>query len=254
MTENIIAGAAGGTFERVEIKYLLDAAQRRALEQVLQERCTPDIHGESTVCSLYCDTPDLRLARRSLEKPLYKEKLRLRSYGRVGPDGIVFLELKKKFREVVYKRRICLAEHDAMSFLLGEAPLPAQLLNGAGQEGQIAREINYACRFYGGPAPVMALCYDRTAWYDREDPGLRLTLDRAIRWRTDRLSLQAAPLGNSLLGAGQSLLEIKTGTAIPLWLTSLLSEQHLYKTSFSKYGSACTEALSQQKTEAVHHA
>ena len=111
----------GYTFERRELKYRITDAQRAALEAAFDARMVPDEHGESTICNIYYDTADYRLIRASLEKPAYKEKLRLRSYGVTEPGGEVFLELKKKYKGIVYKRRITLPEDAAGDFIAGRA-------------------------------------------------------------------------------------------------------------------------------------
>ena len=113
----------GYTFERRELKYRITDAQRAALEAAFDARMVPDEYGESTICNIYYDTADYRLIRAPLEKPAYKEKLRLRSYGVTGPGGEVFLELKKKYKGIVYKRRITLPEDAAGEFIAGRAPL-----------------------------------------------------------------------------------------------------------------------------------
>ena len=69
------------------------------------------------MCIRDSDTPDHRLIRSSLEKPVYKEKLRLRSYGVPQSDTTVFAELKKKYKGIVYKRRIGMPRHEAACFL-----------------------------------------------------------------------------------------------------------------------------------------
>ena len=120
-------------FERVERKFLLTPSQYEGMMRVLPEYMQADQYGESTILSLYLDTADSLLIRRSLEKPVYKEKLRLRSYGVPGDGDNVFLEVKKKVQGVVYKRRICLPLARAMECLARES-IPA-----AG--GQIGREI-----------------------------------------------------------------------------------------------------------------
>ena len=111
----------GYTFERRELKYRITDAQRAELEAAFGARMVPDEHGESTICNIYYDTADYRLIRASLEKPAYKEKLRLRSYGATEPGGEVFLELKKKYKGIVYKRRITLPEDAAGEFIAGRA-------------------------------------------------------------------------------------------------------------------------------------
>lgn len=223
---------SSSVFKRKEIKFLLDSRQRSALETAMTGHMNADEYGESTICSLYYDTPDRRLIRRSLEKPCYKEKLRLRSYGTARPDSTVYVELKKKYDGVVYKRRVPMTEAQATAFLAGRAPLP--------RDCQIGREIQWTLDYYGDLEPAMVLCYDRVAYFCPEDGNLRITLDRNIRWRDSNLTLTAPPRGEPLLAPGQSLLEIKAADAMPLWLTEALSKNRIRPASFSKYGAAYT--------------
>jgi hypothetical protein len=227
-------------FRRKEQKYILTDTQRQAMEALLREYMQPDRYGCSTVCSLYLDTPDYRLIRRSLAKPVYKEKLRLRSYGQAGPDTMVFLELKKKYKGIVYKRRILLPAEKAECYLAH----PAEAV----EDSQIGREIHYTMGFYPDIAPRVYLCCDRVAWVGRDDPALRLTFDRNIRWRADNLSLTAPPGGESLLADNESLLEIKALGAMPLWMARFLSQQRIRQVSFSKYGRAY-EAIARKSKE-----
>ena len=230
---------SGSTFERHEIKYMLDSRQRRALEEAMADHMVADQYGESTICSLYYDTPDSRLIRRSLEKPKYKEKLRVRSYGTAKPDGTVYVELKKKVKGVVYKRRIPMTDREAKAFLAG-GEAPAAPAENAFQFGQIAKELAWTRDYYKTLRPAMYLCYDRIAYFCPEDAGLRITFDRKIRWRDYDLSLTIPPSGDFLLRPDQSLLEIKTGTALPLWLVKALNDIGIHQASFSKYGTAYT--------------
>ena len=217
-------------FQRHEIKYMVDSRQRAILEQAFRQHMMPDPHGESTICNIYYDTPDYRLIRTSLEKPVYKEKLRMRSYGPVNPDGQVFLELKKKYKGVVYKRRIELSQWEAAAYMANGLPLR--------EESQIGREIDYFKSFYQGLRPAVYLCYDRSAYFSAEDPNLRATFDQNICWRNERMSLTAPAGGEHLLLPRHSLFEVKTSGAIPLWLVEALDKGQIRQASFSKYGEA----------------
>ncbi len=232
---------SGNIFERHELKYLVNSKQRSILEQAMQEYMVPDEYGESTICNIYFDTPNYRLIRRSLEKPVYKEKMRLRSYGPASSDQDVFLELKKKYQGIVYKRRISIEENTAMHFLSGEQPLP--------KSSQIGSEIEYFIQFYGDLIPAAYICYDRTAMFGKDDPDFRITFDKNIRWRTDNLTLTSTPGGRQILPAGYSLMEIKTAASIPLWMTELLTKNHIYQTSFSKYGKAYQSMMLDSQTQ-----
>ena len=231
----------GYTFERQELKYRITDAQRAALEAAFGARMVPDEHGESTICNIYYDTADYRLIRTSLEKPAYKEKLRLRSYGVTEPGGEVFLELKKKYKGIVYKRRITLPEDAAGEFIAGRAPL--------GEHGQIGREIEYFTAFYAPLLPAVHLSYERSAWFSREDRDLRITFDKNIRFRQEDVSLTLPAGGRCILPEGESLMEIKAAAALPLWLVSELDTLGIYQSTFSKYGEAYKAILARaQKT------
>lgn len=229
-------------FARKELKYRLTAAQDYFLREALAPYVRPDQYGESTICNLYYDTPDFRLIRKSIEKPVYKEKLRLRSYGPAGPEDNTFLELKKKYDGIVYKRRVCLTEREAMDYLSGKAHLP--------MDTQIARELDWFLMFYGTLRPMVYLNYDRTAFYSNEDPDLRITFDRNICFRTDDLSLQSLPGGRFVIRPGESIMEIKAAGAMPLWLTALLTQANAKRTPFSKYGTAYQMLLEEENEPA----
>ena len=219
--------AAGSCFERYELKYLLDAEQYRAVRSAMEGRTVPDAYGRSRICNLYFDTPDFRIIRRSIEKPVYKEKLRLRSYGPVGCNGMLFVELKKKYRSVVYKRRVTMTREDAQSFF--RDPQPA---------GQIEREIAYFLDVYPGVRPAVWISYAREAFFGAADPDFRITFDTDILARWDDLTLSGGIYGSPVLPAGKTLMEVKVAGALPLWLVACFSQSGIRQTSFSKYGTA----------------
>ena len=217
-------------FQRFELKYLLTAAQKAALLEAIMPHMDPDPYGRATIRSIYYDTENFRLIRRSLEHPAYKEKLRLRSYSQAGPDSTVFAELKKKYQHLVYKRRLPLPAQTAAAWLSGQAPCPA--------ETQVALELDYFLHHYETLRPVLFLSYDREAYLAKAQPDFRVTFDSRILCRQTALSLEAPAYGLPLLTPGLCLMELKCGGGIPLWMSQVLSLLKLYKTSFSKYGTA----------------
>ncbi|MCD7728701.1 MAG: polyphosphate polymerase domain-containing protein [Clostridia bacterium] len=227
----------GDFFKRYEIKYLITDSQRERIDRALAEHAQPDRYGNTAIRNIYYDTPDYRLIRRSLEKPTYKEKLRVRSYGTPQKDGKVFVELKKKYKSVTYKRRVQCNLSEAESWL-----------NGDGHDicGQIPNEIDYALKFYRGLVPAVYISYDRQAFTGIQERDFRITFDKNILWRKEDLSLPAGAYGEALLPEGYTLMELKTPDSFPLWFTKVLDECRLYNTHFSKYGSAYM-ALSKQK-------
>lgn len=231
-------------FRRFEIKYLLTRKQKEAILAAMKPYMEPDTYGRNTIRNIYYDTDNYRLARRSLEKPVYKEKLRVRSYGAVGPEEKVFVELKKKYNGVVYKRRIELAEREAMDYLAGKASAPGK--------NQITEEIDYFLHFYDKLGPKVFLSYEREAYYTKEPSEFRVTFDENILWRETDLSLEKGIYGAPILQPGQALMEIKTPGNIPLWMVKVLSEEKIRKTTFSKYGNAYTEIYHREKGETVY--
>lgn len=232
---------AGRVFERYEIKYRVTAEQRAILEQAFLDKMHGDEYGNSTICNIYYDTPDYRLIRTSMQKPVYKEKIRLRSYSKVLETDKTYLELKKKYKGVVHKRRMSLMESQAVAYMRNDIPLP--------KDTQIGREIDYAKKFYGNLIPAIYLCYDRVAYYGNDDPDFRITFDTNIRWRQDKIDLKEEPGGEQLLENQDSIMEIKVVNAMPMWLVELLSKMEIRKISFSKYGMAYTKICERKKLE-----
>ncbi len=211
----------------MEKKYLLSGEQYEKLFAALKDHIEPDIYFRSTVCSLYYDTDDFALIRHSIEAPVYKEKLRLRSYGVPGGDDTVFIELKKKFKGMVYKRRLAMSAGAAAAYLAGEAPPP--------EDSQMTKEIDWFLR-QNRVRPKALIACDRTAWVAKDDHELRITFDENLRWREKDLDLTLGSAGEPLTEPGCVLMEIKIPGTAPLWLAHLLSELSLFPTSFSKYG------------------
>ncbi len=231
-------------FKRYEIKYLLTKKQKESVLATMEPYMELDAFGRSTIRNIYYDTDSFRLARRSLEHPIYKEKLRVRSYSAVGPEDKVFVELKKKYDGVVYKRRVAVPERCASDYLAGRSAAPA--------ENQITEEVDYFLRFYQTLAPRVFLSYEREAYYTREPGEFRVTFDENILWRRTDLTLRKGVYGIPVLGQGQTLMEIKTPGNIPLWMVEVLSREELRKTSFSKYGNAYAEIYNREKGELIY--
>lgn len=217
-------------FKRYELKYLLDKEQKTRVVEAIQKNMELDKYGKTTIRNIYFDTDDYRLIRRSIEKPLYKEKIRVRSYSNKNENGIVFVELKKKYKKVVYKRRISMSEKEAMKWLNGEVELE--------NPSQIEKEISYCLSYYKGLRPTLYLAYDREAYFSKDESDFRVTFDENVLCREQDFSLNSATKGIPILEKNQVLMEIKCSGGIPLWMTEILSREKLYKTSFSKYGTA----------------
>lgn len=214
-------------FQRVEKKYLLSEDKYNLFMERIEPYMVQDHYGLHTICNIYYDTDTYELIRHSIEKPEYKEKFRIRSYGVPNKDDTVFLEIKKKWDGTVYKRRIPLTLDEVKKYL--------DTYEDSTFASQISKEIKYFFRFYQ-PSPKLFLAYDRIAFFGKDNSDVRITFDQNIRSRHDELDLAAGDYGRTLLDSSLYLMEIKVPSAFPMWLSSILSELKIYPTSFSKYG------------------
>lgn len=233
-------------FKRYEMKYMLTLQQKEKVLAAMEPYMKLDKYGRTTIRNIYYDTDTYLLIRRSIEKPAYKEKLRIRSYSQAEPDSTVFVELKKKYKHVVYKRRISLPEEEAMEWISRE--------NHCHKYTQISAEVDYFLDYYETLHPAVFLSYEREAFYSNDGSDFRVTFDDTILCRQENLSLESEVYGTPLLPEGMVLMEIKCSGGIPLWMTHVLSEEHIYKTSFSKYGTAYKTIIFPQlhKAETKH--
>lgn len=221
------------TFNRTEKKYLVDANAFEALHQWIQSNLRVD--GYYTINNLYYDTFEHDLIKHSLSKPLFKEKIRLRTYGVPQGNDTIFIELKKKYKGVVYKRRSKITLQEAYD-LMSTSNLPKP---NAAYNHQVLSEIKQFTHMYT-LKPTMIVSYDRKA-YGTGD--LRITIDENIMTRSHQLDLSQGIYGDALLPKDLYLIEIKASQSMPIALSQLLSEQKIYPASFSKYGTAYTKGV-----------
>lgn len=222
-------------FQRYEIKYLLTLEQKQKVLQAMEPYMALDRYGRTTIRNIYFDTDNYRLIRRSMDKPAYKEKLRVRSYTQADADSTVFVELKKKYQSVVYKRRIALPELEAMQWLTGEG--------NCSKDTQISREVDYFLAYYQTLRPAVFLSYEREAYYEKSGGDFRVTFDDTILCRQEDLSLEKTVYGTPLMPEKTVLMEIKCSGGMPLWMIRVLSEEQIYQTSYSKYGTAYRQMI-----------
>lgn len=222
-------------FNRYEKKFMISKELCEEIQRRFETHMEMDefnrLNGIYTVSNIYYDTPDNELIHRSLAKPVYKEKLRLRAYGVPESSAKGYLEIKKKYKGLVNKRRTSMTIEDATHFVeTGEKPELKTYHN-----KQVINEIDFFIKRYD-LRPAIYIAYDRTAYFSKESRDLRITFDHNIRTRRYDLSLEAGDYGDLLIDPDQRLMEIKAENTFPLWLSQMLSELEIYPVSFSKYG------------------
>lgn len=241
MVKEIEIMAYQAVFKRYEMKYMMTRRQRKNVLEAMLPYMKLDDFGHTTIRNIYFDTDSYILVRRSIEKPVYKEKLRIRSYKQAQAQDKVFIELKKKYDDVVYKRRESLSQMEALEWYVSDTPFP--------KATQIGNEIDYFFQLYQTLKPKVFLSYEREAFYALDGSDFRVTFDENILARQEELSLSREVWGESLMDEDMVLMEIKTSGGIPLWMTHMLAKEKIYKTSFSKYGTAYEKMICGHQTE-----
>lgn len=239
-------------FNRYEKKYLITEQQLpRVLDEVEKNMILDknNINRKTyNICNLYYDTADDYLIRESLSKPIYKEKIRLRTYGTPKQEEKAFLEIKKKVNGLVNKRRTQIGLQDAYSFMK-----KGELFFSEGMNLQVVKELEYMIQHYD-LLPKVMLAYDRIAYFEKDNPDLRISFDTNIRTRRENLKLEYGSYGEPLIKEGVWIMEIKTAKAMPLWLSNLLSKEEIKKVSFSKYGTEFKNYIKSRNQEEVIYA
>jgi SPX domain protein involved in polyphosphate accumulation len=212
-------------FFREEQKYYLTKKEYQTLLNNIHNEIEPDLYYKETICNIYFDNDNNDLIINSLNKPIYKEKIRLRSYNKPKPLDNVYLEIKKKFKGMVYKRRVTITYKEAMDYIY-KGIMP--------NKSQIMKEIDYAFK-KNNLKPKISISYDRESYISKKDNNFRITFDHNIRSSTDYLKLDNLNKGK-LLFDDCYIMEIKTLTGIPFWFLKTITELKLYPRSISKYG------------------
>lgn len=221
-------------FRRVEKKYIINQEQYLYLKEILKEKMIEDEHGKNTICNLYFDTDQYDLIRYSITKPVYKEKVRLRSYNIPTIDSTIYLEIKRKYNGVVSKRRIEMSLREFSEYL--------NKYDTSIEETQLKKEFDYYFKHFN-LKPTMFLSYYRRAYYDKENREFRVTFDNHILARKYDLQLELGNYGVHILEKNKYIMEIKTLGAIPMWFVKILNELKIFPCRFSKYGEAYTQLV-----------
>lgn len=235
--------AYANTFKRREMKFLLNEEQYRLLSDEISRYMTEDKFGLHTIMNIYLDNQNSDLILNSISKPVYREKLRLRAYGKAAEDDTrAFLEIKKKFKGVTYKRRLDGSYKTLFDYISkGVVPEAVNTENHPNRQ-QILAEIDYLIKRME-LKPKIIICYDREAFFGNEDKEFRLTFDGNIRFRRHDLDLRSGDGGEVLETAPYRIMEVKSVGSIPLWLVRILSANKIYQGSFSKYATIYQEEL-----------
>lgn len=216
-------------FKRVEQKYILCKEQYELLQSMIDDKFNKDKYYESKIYNIYFDNDNNDMIINSIEKPIYKEKIRLRSYNESkNNNDIVYLEMKQKYKHVVYKRRVMMTYGEYNKYI-NDGIIPVR-------DGQIMKEIDYYINYYK-VKPYMYVAYDRLSYYSKEDSEFRITFDTNLRYRLSNLGLYDGKNDKKYFEDEVYIMEVKCMNSLPIWFVDVLSKNEIYPVSFSKVGS-----------------
>lgn len=220
-------------FKRIETKFIIT----QELFDQLQEQFAPymeaDAYAYSSITNIYFDNPDFQMIQDATNKLNGREKIRMRTYAS-QPDAQseAFLEIKKKENEVGYKYRVTSTAEKVLNFVqTGQMDEPLADQN-------VSREMNILLERYGQIQPKMHIAYSRYSMKGINDDQIRITFDSNLRFRHQDVHLGTSALDQSLVEAGEMIMEIKVPGDYPDWLAEILDGHGLVNQSFSKYGVA----------------
>lgn len=217
--------------DRFEIKYLLNKCDYNLLINKMKDFLVKDKYFKETIYNIYFDSDDYILINRSLDKPIYKEKIRMRSYDKTNDSTNIFLEIKKKYIKNSNKRRVVISYKDYLDYInYGIIPKC---------DKQIMNEIDYCFKRYK-LKPKIKILYDRLAYSLKGDDTFRITFDTNIRYSNDNMDFNN---DDNILFMSDYIMEIKTFSGIPLWLNKILNNLDIYPTSYSKVGKIYEEGF-----------
>lgn len=212
-------------FNRVEQKYVLTKSEKDNLLRLINKYIKKDEYFDSIISNIYFDDFNNRLIINSMEKPIYKDKVRLRGYGDINKNSNVFFEIKNKYKGVVGKRRIMMKLDDFYKYLNGEMVFSEQIM----------KELDYLIKIYN-LKPKIFISYHRNSYKGIND-DIRITFDNNLISRRYDLNLESGIYGDKYFDDDNYIMEIKTLNGYPMWLVEALSNLKIYPNSFSKYGS-----------------
>jgi SPX domain protein involved in polyphosphate accumulation len=229
------------TFERKEFKFYVPIDQAMILRDRVMSHMVHDPYcanleqNRYAVRSIYFDTPNLLFYFEKVDGLKLRKKLRVRVYNEFKEGSPAFLEIKRKIEDTIIKERAQVNIEETEKLLNGAKLL---LRNEDGKETfdrvVLDRFVYLINRLKLEPKALIT--YEREAFFDPENPDLRITFDYNVRsflnptlqdfYREDDLRTFSSP---------NFILEVKFSIALPLWTRQMLKDFRLHLQSISKY-------------------
>ena len=235
------------SIRRVEKKYLITRSEKATLLKALKKQLVHDEYYKEEILSLYLDTDNFDLAIKTIDRPEFREKVRVRAYNVPKRSTRIFFEVKTKLAtnktKIGNKRRLIIPLKDFYSYMnTGKnlEQIAASASNNNPQQIQVAKELDYLIKHYN-LRPKIIIVSNRTAFSGKNDPTFRLTFDENLRFRTTDLKLEKGSSGEKYFPSTPDpkrgiIMEAKTINAMPPWFVDEISRLKIYPTRFSKYG------------------
>lgn len=229
---------------RYERKYLVSNHKLESLRERILTFVKPDIfanykeksYPEYTVRSIYFDTPNMTSLLDKNEGVKERKKLRVRGYNKQTENSKVFLEVKRKTGNRIFKNRSLIpfsALHKTIEFGLNQDM--EKMLEKSRQKEDAIKFLYQKNRYF--QSPVNLVVYEREPYHGKFDHGTRITLDKNIRSKLHpNLEDLFSDFDLKYIWEEHFILEIKYfDPPMPLWAKSIVQEFKLQSEALSKY-------------------
>lgn len=228
---------------RYERKYLVPNDRLESLRKRIQPFVSRDPYAppmgdgtfQYTVRSVYFDTPGFNSLYEKWEGVEIRKKLRIRGYDQKDDNSRVFLEVKRKKGDRIWKTRA------NVPYSKLDEILTLGFVNGVSDEIKGSNEVEARKFLFNmhrfGYRPVNLISYDREPFQGVFEPGLRITFDKNVRAKMwPSLSELYSEAGLRLVWKDHFILEIKYfGEKMPSWIRSVVQEYGLRHEALSKF-------------------
>jgi len=223
--------------DRYEIKYLISDELAAQIREHIAPYTEVDPYAaerpeqQYTVRSIYFDTSRFDFYYDKIDGLKIRKKLRLRVYNEFGEDVSAFLEIKRRYGNVVVKERARLPLQDVKSLLVSRSAPELVGDNGKRVLGKFL--YNVAKRDL---RPTALITYEREAFVGLMDDRVRVTLDENVRsYMFPGLSQLFDDDDLRSFTDGRIILEMKFDGYMPKWFRGVIAALGLRAQSVSKY-------------------
>lgn len=226
--------------QRFEKKYRISEYKAQQIRHFVNQYLDLDEYGVSKpdlsyrVHSLYIDSATMKTYHDTINGTRNRYKLRLRYYEN-GSHHPVYFEIKRRFNNVIVKKRAKVYRDVVPELLSGQMPVMDYLVD---KTPENLEALEHFCNLVNqiNASPKIHVAYRREAYELENSNAVRVTFDREVYSECEtgfglntNMDQPISVFGNKVI------LELKFTNRYPIWLQELTQLFHLRQDSAAKY-------------------